>query len=198
MFALAGIYSAFALFSLMGFFGCLARKRGLVLAYSWLSYLLLVLSIGVGILNIYHLFHKDNSKTIADCSKTIDSKTDTNFDATDKLCKTGTNVITTGVAIATTIVLVIYWLVTLCKFWSFVDDFFLNDLQMAATSFPPTSDNLRRRRMPRSARRHRPWLPRRELGPSPPTTPSMHPRMRTGMARLDKTRIEGCVSDSAI
>lgn len=196
MFALAGLYSAFALSSLMGFFGCLARKRGLVLVYSWLSYLLLVLSIGVGILNIYHLFHKDNSKTIADCSKTIDDKTDTSFDATDKLCKTGTNVITTGVAIATTIVLVIYWLVTLCEFWSFVDEYFLNGLQMAATSSPLTLVSFLRRRMPRSARRRLPWL-LLQVGPSPPTTPSMHPRMRTGMARLDENRIKGDFRDSA-
>jgi len=113
MFALAGIYSAFALFSLMGFFGCLARKRGLVLAYSWLSYILLALSVGVGILNIYHLFHKDNSKTIDDCVKGINDKTDTDFNATDSLCKNGTKVISTGIAVAATIVLVIYWLVTL-------------------------------------------------------------------------------------
>lgn len=97
------------------FIGCLARRRVLVQIYSGVSWAILGLSIVIGAVFLWNLYHADPTTAIEQCLKLAD--VDVNDDAdndAEAICRKGTKFLQGAERIGITIGLVVMWLVQIC------------------------------------------------------------------------------------
>lgn len=113
--ALLQITLAETLTSSRRFIGCLVRKRILVQIYAAISWVMLLLSIIIGSLFLWGLFHTDPTKAYDNCLATAnpDGNEETQSLA-EEVCKGSTAVLGGVQRAGITIGFVVFWLIMIC------------------------------------------------------------------------------------
>jgi len=110
LFIQAGISTFFTLAAILGFIGCLTRKRALVSAYSSASITLLGASVVSGAIFLWSLYHQSEQDAIDQCIKNSSSNSQ---EITKEVCEKGTKILAGATKGIITAIFVIFWLITL-------------------------------------------------------------------------------------